>query len=82
MTDESFKRCVLKEISGLFRVQRLKIRETARVFFIVVGNCKNGFVKLVVAKLLKRHRGCYGRKDGDVCRRKKSYSLQKIFTDF
>ena len=51
-------------------LERLKVREAAGVFFVIVGNCKNGFVKLVVAKLLKCHRSCDCRKDRDVCREK------------
>lgn len=52
----------------LFQLERLKVGEAARVFFIVVGNGKNGLVKLIIAKLLKRHRGCDRRKDRNVCR--------------
>lgn len=52
----------------LFQLERLKVGEATRVFFIFIGNCKNGLLKLVIAKLLKRHRGCDRWKDGDVCR--------------
>lgn len=47
---------------------KLKIREAAGVFFIFVRNGENGLIELVVTELLKRHGGCDGRKDGDVCR--------------
>lgn len=50
----------------LFQLKRLKVGEAAGVFFIVVGNGKNGLVKLIIAKLLKRHGGCDRRKDRDV----------------
>lgn len=50
----------------LFWHQRLKVREAAGVFFVVVGNGKNGLIKLIVAKLLESHRGCDRRKDRDV----------------
>lgn len=47
---------------------RLKVREAAGVFFVIVGDGKNRLLKLIVAKLLKRHRSCDRRKDRDVCR--------------
>lgn len=46
--------------------QRLKVREAAGVFFVVVGNGKNGLIELIVAELLESHRGCDGWKDRDV----------------
>ncbi len=52
----------------MLHLERLKVREAAGIFFIVVGNGKNGLIKLVVAKLLKRHGGCDCGKDGNVCR--------------
>lgn len=52
----------------LFQLEGLKVREAAGVFFIFVGNSKNGLVKLIVAKLLKRHGGRDRRKHRDVCR--------------
>lgn len=52
----------------LLQLEGLKVGEAAGVFFIVVGNGKNGLIKLIVAKLLKGHGGCDRRKDGDVCR--------------
>lgn len=48
----------------------LKVREAAGVFFVLAGDGKNGFVKAVVAKLLKSHGGCDGRKNGDVCKKR------------
>lgn len=52
----------------LFLLEMLKVREAARVFFILVGNGKNGLIELIVAKLLKRDGGCDGGKHWDVCR--------------
>lgn len=58
----------LLHVRFLLPLERLKVGEAAGVFFIVVGNGKNGLIKLIVAKLLKRHGGCDRWKDGDVCR--------------
>ena len=53
---------------------RLKVREAAGVFFVLAGNGKDGRLELVVAKLLERHRGRDGGKDGDVCREARAQS--------
>lgn len=45
----------------------LKVREAAGVLFVLIGNGEDGLLKLVVAELLKSHRGRNGWKDRDIC---------------
>lgn len=52
----------------IFQFKRLKVREAAGVFFIVVGNGKDGLIELIVAKLMEGDGGCDGGKHGDICR--------------
>lgn len=43
-----------------------EVWEAAGIFFVVVGNRKNGVVELVVAELLKGHGGSDGGENRDV----------------
>ena len=47
--------------------QGLKVRETAGVFFVLVGDAEDAQFKLVIVELLKSHCGRNGWKDRDVC---------------
>lgn len=46
----------------------LEVGEAAGVLLVVLRNCEDGFVKLVVTELLKSHSGCDGGKYRNIYR--------------